>query len=137
MDWDRVIPGHPGPGGRIGTKQDVRDLLTFLRDASAEVKTAAQAGKCWDAVEKDVKLPKYESWAGYQQNLPLRPAPLLRALGPRHLSRTLPTPSPRGRPNPAGRARRRWARRQLLLGTAFISRASAFPKLSDPGAPPR
>jgi glyoxylase-like metal-dependent hydrolase (beta-lactamase superfamily II) len=69
MDWDRVIPGHPGPGGRIGTKQDVRDLLTFLRDASAEVKTAAQAGKCWDAVEKDVKLPKYESWAGYQQNL--------------------------------------------------------------------
>jgi glyoxylase-like metal-dependent hydrolase (beta-lactamase superfamily II) len=69
MDWDRVIPGHPGPGGRIGTKQDVRDLLTFLRDASAEVKTAAQAGKCWDAVEKDLKLPKYESWAGYQQNL--------------------------------------------------------------------
>ena len=69
MDWDRVIPGHPGPGGRIGTKQDVRDLLTFLRDASAEVKTAAQAGKCWDAVEKDVKLLKYESWAGYQQNL--------------------------------------------------------------------
>ena len=69
MDWDRVIPGHPGPGGRLGTKQDVRDLLTFLQDASAEVKTAAQAGKCWDAVEKDLKLPKYESWAGYQQNL--------------------------------------------------------------------
>jgi len=69
MDWDRLIPGHPGPGGRLGTKQDVRDLLTFLQDASAEVKTAAQAGKCWDAVEKDLKLPKYESWAGYQQNL--------------------------------------------------------------------
>ncbi len=68
-EWDRLIPGHPGPGGRLGTKQDVRDLLTFLQDASAEVKAAAQAGKCWDAVEKDLKLPKYESWAGYQQNL--------------------------------------------------------------------
>ena len=31
MDWDRVLPGHPGPGGRIETTPDVRDLLTFLR----------------------------------------------------------------------------------------------------------
>jgi glyoxylase-like metal-dependent hydrolase (beta-lactamase superfamily II) len=70
MDWDRLIPGHPGPGGRLGTKQDVQDLLAFLQDASATVKTAAQAGKCWDAVEKELKLPKYESWPGYEQNLP-------------------------------------------------------------------
>ncbi len=39
-----------------------QNLLTFLQDASAAVKTAAQAGKCWDAVEKELKLPKYESW---------------------------------------------------------------------------
>jgi glyoxylase-like metal-dependent hydrolase (beta-lactamase superfamily II) len=70
MDWDRLIPGHPGPGGRLGTKQDVQNLLTFLQDASAEVQTAARAGKCWDAVERDLKLPKYESWPGYAQNLP-------------------------------------------------------------------
>ena len=70
MDWDRLIPGHPGPGGRLGTKQDVQNLLTFLQDASAEVKTAAQAGKCWDAVEKELKLPKYENWPGYAQGLP-------------------------------------------------------------------
>jgi glyoxylase-like metal-dependent hydrolase (beta-lactamase superfamily II) len=70
MDWDRLIPGHPGPGGRLGTKQDVQDLLAFLQDASATVKTVAQAGKCWDAVEKELKLPKYESWPGYEQNLP-------------------------------------------------------------------
>jgi hypothetical protein len=43
MDWDRLIPGHPGPGGRLGTKQDVQDLLTFLQDASAAVK-AERAG---------------------------------------------------------------------------------------------
>jgi glyoxylase-like metal-dependent hydrolase (beta-lactamase superfamily II) len=41
MDWERLIPGHPAPGGRLGTKQDVQNLLTFLQDASAAVKAAA------------------------------------------------------------------------------------------------
>ena len=71
MDWDKLIPGHPGaPGGRLGTKQDVQDQLTFLQDASAAVKAEAQAGKCWDGVEKELKLPKYQSGPGYEQNLP-------------------------------------------------------------------
>jgi glyoxylase-like metal-dependent hydrolase (beta-lactamase superfamily II) len=70
IDWERVIPGHPGPGGRLGTKQDVQNLLTFLQDASAAVKEAAREGKCWDPVEKEMKLPKYESWPGYEQGLP-------------------------------------------------------------------
>lgn len=70
MDWDRMIPGHPGPGGRLGTKDDVRAQLTFLRDASDAVKIAAREGKCWDTAEKEVTLPKYESWPGYITNLP-------------------------------------------------------------------
>jgi len=71
MDWERLIPGHPGqPGGRLGTKQDVQDQLTFLQDASAEMKKLAREGKCWDQAEKEFKLPKYESWPGYQNNLP-------------------------------------------------------------------
>src|SRR6266566_7996023 len=70
MDWERLVPGHPGPGDRLGNKQDVQDQLTFLQDASAAVKAEAQAGKCWDGVEKDLKLPKYQSWPGYEQNLP-------------------------------------------------------------------
>jgi glyoxylase-like metal-dependent hydrolase (beta-lactamase superfamily II) len=70
MDWERLIPGHPGPGGRLGTKQDVQNFLTFLQDASAAVKAAAREGKCWETVEKDMKLPKYESWPGYEQGLP-------------------------------------------------------------------
>jgi glyoxylase-like metal-dependent hydrolase (beta-lactamase superfamily II) len=70
MDWDRMIPGHPGaPNGRLGTKADVQDQLTYLQDLSSEVKVAAQAGKCWDPVEKELKLPKYSSWPGYEQNL--------------------------------------------------------------------
>ena len=70
MDWERMIPGHPGPGGRLGTKEDAKSLLTFLQDASSEVQKAAREGKCWDTVEKELKLPKYESWSGYQNNLP-------------------------------------------------------------------
>jgi len=70
MDWERLIPGHPGPAGRLGTKEDARNLLTFLQDASSAVKAAAREGKCWDTVEKELKLPKYESWQGYQNGLP-------------------------------------------------------------------
>jgi glyoxylase-like metal-dependent hydrolase (beta-lactamase superfamily II) len=69
MDWERMIPGHPGPNDRLGTKQDVQDQLTFLQDASAAVKVAARDGKCWEPAEKEVKLPKYEKWPGYEQNL--------------------------------------------------------------------
>jgi glyoxylase-like metal-dependent hydrolase (beta-lactamase superfamily II) len=69
MDWERLIPGHPGPGGRLGTKQDVQFLLTMLQDISAEVKTAAQAGKCWEPAENEVKLEKYANVPGYQPSL--------------------------------------------------------------------
>ncbi len=70
LDWDRLIPGHPGaPGGRLGTKEDVNNLLTFLHDASEAVKVAAREGGCWDKVEKELQLPKYENWPGYKNNL--------------------------------------------------------------------
>ena len=69
MDWERLIPGHPGVGGRLGTKKDAQDQLTFLQDASAAVKAEAQQGKCWEPVEKELKLPKYASWPGYEANL--------------------------------------------------------------------
>ncbi len=69
MDWERLIPGHPGPGDRLGTKQDVQDQLTFQEDASEEMRKLAQDGKCWDTAEKEFKLPKYEGWPGYANNL--------------------------------------------------------------------
>ncbi len=70
MDWERLIPGHPGPGDRLGTKKDAQDQLTLLETASAEMKKLAQEGKCWDAAEKDFKLPAYESWPNYAGGLP-------------------------------------------------------------------
>jgi glyoxylase-like metal-dependent hydrolase (beta-lactamase superfamily II) len=70
MEWDRFIPGHPGPGGRLGTKEDVRNQLAYMEELSAAVKKAADEGKCWDTAMKEIKLPKYESWNNYAQVLP-------------------------------------------------------------------
>jgi glyoxylase-like metal-dependent hydrolase (beta-lactamase superfamily II) len=71
LDWDRLVPGHPGqPNGRLGTKKDAQDVLTLMQDASAEMKKSAQDGKCWEPAEKDFKLPKYANWPGYENGLP-------------------------------------------------------------------
>ena len=70
MDWERLIPGHPGVDGRLGTKKDAQDQLVFLQDASAAVKAEAQQGRCWEPVESTLKLPKYAMWPGYEANLP-------------------------------------------------------------------
>jgi glyoxylase-like metal-dependent hydrolase (beta-lactamase superfamily II) len=70
LDWDRMITGHPYAGGRYGTKKDVEDDVAYLEDLSAETKKAADAGKCFDTAMKEVKLPKYEKWANYENGLP-------------------------------------------------------------------
>ncbi len=70
MDWERLIPGHPGVNDRLGTKQDVQNLLTLMQEASAAVKEQAQQGKCWEPVEKEMQLPKYANWPGYANGLP-------------------------------------------------------------------
>jgi glyoxylase-like metal-dependent hydrolase (beta-lactamase superfamily II) len=72
MDWERMIPGHPGqPGGRLGTKQDAQNVLTLMQEASAEIKKLAQDGKCWDTVEKEYKMPKYATLPGYENGIGL------------------------------------------------------------------
>ena len=72
MDWERIIPGHPGPAGRqIGTKDDARDQLAYLQDLSAAVKKAIGEGKSYADAEKEIKLPKYEKWSGYGPSLPM------------------------------------------------------------------
>lgn len=69
LDWDRMIPGHPYAGGRLGTKKDVQDDIAYMEDLSTEVKKAADAGKCFDTAIKEVKLPKYEKWNNYENGL--------------------------------------------------------------------
>ena len=70
LDWERMIPGHPGaPNGRLGTKDDVKQQLQLMQDASAQIKKEAQEGKCWDQVEKEFKLEKYATLPGYANGL--------------------------------------------------------------------
>jgi len=71
LEWDRMIPGHPGPGGRLGTRDDVTNLLAYMQDLAAEVKKAADAGKCMDTAIREVKLPKYATLNNYENWLPM------------------------------------------------------------------
>ena len=72
MDWNILIPGHPGPGGKqIGSKEDAVNQLAYLQDLSAAVKKAVSEGKNYDVAEKEIKLPKYENWGGYGPFLPM------------------------------------------------------------------
>jgi glyoxylase-like metal-dependent hydrolase (beta-lactamase superfamily II) len=65
LDWTTLIPGHPGPGGRMGTKDDVRAVKEYLTDLSNATRELARQGKCFDEAIRTLKLPKYESWSGY------------------------------------------------------------------------
>jgi glyoxylase-like metal-dependent hydrolase (beta-lactamase superfamily II) len=69
LNWDRMIPGHPGPGGRLGTKADMEQQLAFMTELSAEVKKSSEAGKCFDPATKEVRLPKFGTMANYEQNI--------------------------------------------------------------------
>ena len=72
MDWEKLIAGHPGPGGRqTGTKDDARNQLTYLQELSAAVKKAVDESKSYADAQKEIKLPKYESWGGFGPFFPM------------------------------------------------------------------
>lgn len=72
MDWETLIPGHPGPGGKqTGTKQNARDQLAYLQDLSAAVKKEVDQGKTYDQAMKEISLPKYQAWPNYKLFLPM------------------------------------------------------------------
>jgi len=67
MEWETLIPGHPGPGGvQTGTKEDAKNELAYLQDLSAAVKKAVDEGKSYADAQKDITLPKYENWPNYK-----------------------------------------------------------------------
>jgi glyoxylase-like metal-dependent hydrolase (beta-lactamase superfamily II) len=68
--WDRMIPGHPYAGGRLGTRDDVKNLKQYMTELSDLVRQAADQGKCFDQAMKEIKLPQYEKWGGYEPFLP-------------------------------------------------------------------
>jgi glyoxylase-like metal-dependent hydrolase (beta-lactamase superfamily II) len=69
LKWERQIPGHPGPGGRLGTRKDMEEQLAFMTDLSKAVKKESDAGKCFSPADTELKLPDYSKLTGYEQNL--------------------------------------------------------------------
>lgn len=71
MDWDRMIPGHPGaPGDRLGTKKDVDDQIALQQHVSDVVKEQARAGKCWNPAETELQFDRYKDMPGYANGRP-------------------------------------------------------------------
>ncbi len=72
MDWETHDPRPSRPRRpQTGTKDDARAELAYLQDLSAAVKKAVDDGKCYADAQRDIKLPKYESWGDYGPFLPM------------------------------------------------------------------
>lgn len=63
MDWDRMITGHPGPGGRLGTRTDVSNLAAYFDDLHTETKALAAADKCTPDGFQTATLGSKHPWA--------------------------------------------------------------------------
>jgi len=48
-----------------------RIYVSYLQDLSAAVKQAADDHKCLAQAMREIKLPKYEKWANYDEYLPM------------------------------------------------------------------
>ena len=58
-------------GKQTGNKDNARDELAYLQDLSLAVKTAVSEGKSYADAQKEIKLPKYESWPNYNLFFPM------------------------------------------------------------------
>jgi glyoxylase-like metal-dependent hydrolase (beta-lactamase superfamily II) len=67
MDFDTLVPGH----GPLGRKEHVRLFREYMEDLHGAVLMYAREGKSLEEMKTLIKLPKYESWAAYQQYFPL------------------------------------------------------------------
>jgi hypothetical protein len=70
MDWERLIPGHPGVGGRLGTKRGRTERSNVFAARIRRGKEGGSGGQVLGQVEKELKLPKYAGTPGYEQALP-------------------------------------------------------------------
>ena len=86
MDWERLIPGHPGaPNGRLGTKQDVQDLLALPAGRLGRGQGAGAAGQVLGAGGEGDAAAEVRELARLRERPAVRPAALLRAVGAGHL----------------------------------------------------
>ena len=67
MDFESPAPGH----GPLGRREHVRMFREYMEELRAKVLKYAREGKSLEDMKTLIRLPKYETWAGYQQMFPL------------------------------------------------------------------
>src|SRR4029079_17099386 len=73
LDWDRLIPGHPGqPNGRLGTKDDAKNVLGLYQEASAEMKNDGSGRKVLGRGREGVQAAEVREHAGLRQRSAVR-----------------------------------------------------------------
>ena len=71
LDFDKAVFSHKGGGGPYGSKADVVDNREFIQDLQQAIVAEFKKGTSFTNIPQDVKLPKYENWAMYDEWLPL------------------------------------------------------------------
>lgn len=67
LDFETLLFGHGPPGKR----EIVRENIEYYTDLMAEVKKLVDQRLSLDEVKQKISLPKYSSWGGYKESLPL------------------------------------------------------------------
>lgn len=74
LDFDRMVPGHPGPG-EVGNKDTVRQVREYFMELMASIRSARERGLADNseemvaAVRADLQ-PKYGNWQQFGPFLP-------------------------------------------------------------------
>ena len=87
MDWERLIPGHPGTGGRLGTKKDVQDIARIPPGYVGRGEESRSRRQVLGYGREGNEAAETRPLAQLRDGNALRPEALLRSVGPWHLSR--------------------------------------------------
>jgi len=68
LDFKQVMFAHNAP---VGPRTSVADQLGFLQDLRAAILAELKKGTPFMQIPNVVKLPRYESWSGYEEWLPM------------------------------------------------------------------
>ncbi len=71
LDFDKAIFSHSNDEAPFGGKADVIKTREFIQDLQGAIVAEFKKGTPFTQVPQAVKLPKYESWAMYNEWLPL------------------------------------------------------------------
>jgi glyoxylase-like metal-dependent hydrolase (beta-lactamase superfamily II) len=67
-DWEKLVLGRRYNDQGLAMKPDVQALRDYFTALSAEVKN--KVSDCWAIAMADIKLPAFETWGNYKQDLP-------------------------------------------------------------------